>query len=240
MDAGSPAAAWRRCPETISMPLRLHDYIVEHAVLDMASDCDCCGSRNRGVPLWRKQTQYAAGHTLNDYYSLTPEVRRQTPVLFLLERRWPSKGTGGFRSLMQEWEVKNAVSDSLIRIVSSNHVGEVPFMLYEQWHVPVPELGIELSVIFQLAWHSQMPGRSLSIQKFMAGCTQEVALGFMHMANVFCRISYGLPPESVEIYNLLEGRSDRHDCGAVPLQESLDYLRLLAPLMEQELHRPYV
>lgn len=89
----------------------LRDYIVERALLDMSE-----GERSggEGLPLWRQQVQYAVGHTLNDYYSLPPDVRLQTPIQFLLEQRWPPR-PGGFSSLLHYWEVKDQVLDSLIR-----------------------------------------------------------------------------------------------------------------------------
>lgn len=82
------------------------------------------GAAATGLPRWRQQVQYAVGHTLNDFYSLQPEVRRETPIQFLLERRWPPKGTA-FPSLMHYWDIKTAVADELMRIVSGNHTREV-------------------------------------------------------------------------------------------------------------------
>ncbi len=191
------------------------------------------GAPSTGLPRWRQQVQYAVGHTLNDFYGMPPEVRRETPVQFLLERRWPPKG-GAFPSLMQYWDVKQAVADELIRIVAGNHPGELPVMRYEQWHVPVPELSVELSVIFQLAWASRQKGRSLNIQKFMVHSNEEVISGFLHMANLFCHMAYGEPADTIEIYSLLDGGRHSVDGAELPLQESLDYVRLLSVFLERE------
>ncbi len=191
------------------------------------------GSQATGLPRWRQQVQYAVGHTLNDFYSLQPEVRSETPIQFLLERRWPPRGDA-FPSLMHYWEVKNAVSDELMRIVSVNHLQEVPVLLYEQWHVPVPELEIELAMIFQLAWNAVVPGRCLRIQKFMVNGNDEVITGFLHMANVFCHQAYGMPAERVEVYSLLDGRRYRFDGAGIQLTESMDYVRLLSVFLGRE------
>ncbi|WP_052410254.1 hypothetical protein [Paenibacillus durus] len=204
---------------------KFHDYIVERTLLDMAE----VSAGGKELPLWRQQVQYAVGHTLNDYYSLTPEVRRETPIQFLLERRWPLR-VQLFPSLMHYWEVKNTISDALVRLVSSCHEGEIPFMLYEQWYVPVPELQMDLSIIFQLVWHSRRRGSGLNVQKFMVCGNEEVARGFIHMANVFCRKTFGAPPESVEIHYLMEEERRLYDGNAYTLEASLDYLRLLAVL----------
>lgn len=107
-------------------------------------------------------------------------------------------------------------------------------MLYEQWHVPVPELEIDLAMIFQLAWNSAIHGRCLNIQKFMVNGNEDVITGFLHMANVFCHKAYGEPAETIEIYSLLDGRKHIFDGAGVPLGESLDYVRLLSVFLEGE------
>lgn len=190
-----------------------------------------------GLPRWRQQVQYAVGHTLNDYYSLQPEVRRETPVQFLLERRWPPKGTA-FSSLLHYWDVKTKVADELMRIVSVNHLQDVPVKRYEQWHIPVPELSIELGMIFQLAWSSNTEGRCLNIQKFMVNGHEDVITGFLHMSNVFCHYAYGQPAERIEIYSLLDGRRHLFDGAGVSLSESNDYVRLLSVFLKQNEAKP--
>lgn len=211
---------------------RLNDFRMEHIMLGGAA-APSGGGAATGLPLWRQQVQYAVGHTLNDFYSLQPEVRRETPIQFLLERRWPPKGNA-FSSLMHYWEVKTAVGDELMRIVPGNHLRDIPVMLYEQWHVQVPELAIELAMIFQLAWNSEMSGRCLNIQKFMVSGNEEVITGFLHMANVFCHKAYGKPAETIEIYSLMDGRRQIFDGAGMPLGESLDYVRLLSVFLNQE------
>ncbi|MNB68378.1 hypothetical protein D3C81_145430 [compost metagenome] len=226
---GASMLAAEKQPEIRFQPLR--DYIVERMLLDMTEAEKQAGAV---LPKWRQQVQYAVGHTLNDFYSLTPDVRRQTPIQFILEHRWPSR-SNAFSSLLHYWEVKNKVMDSLIRAVSYNRDHYVmPVKLYEDWHVAVPELGMDLSVIFQLVW--QMQGSSgkdgLIIQKFMTCRCEEVAEGFYHMVNVFCHKAYGKPPERVELFFLMEGEQRCYPGDCYSLEYSLDYLRLLSVLDE--------
>ncbi|WP_157261253.1 hypothetical protein [Paenibacillus wynnii] len=209
---------------------RLHDYRVEHILLDRTYFSGRSPSAT-GLPRWRQQVQYAVGHTLNDFYSLHPDVRRETPIQFLLERRWPPKGAS-FSSLMNYWDIKTRIADELMRIASINHLQDIPVKLYEQWFVLVPELKIELSIIFQLAWKSQLRGRSLHVQKFMVTADEEVISGFFHMVNVFCHYAYGEPPEQVEIYSLMDGRRHTFDGNSIELAKSLDYVRLLSVFLE--------
>ncbi len=211
---------------------RLNDFRMEHIMLGGAESL-AGGAASTGLPRWRQQVQYAIGHTLNDFYSLQPAVRRETPIQFLLERRWPLRSSA-FPSLMHYWDVKTAVGDELMRLAPVNHTHEISVMLYEQWHTPVPELEVELAMIFQLAWNSQRSGRCLNIQKFMVSGNEDVITGFLHMANVFCHKAYGQPADTVEIYSLLDSRRHIFDGAGVPLAESLDYVRLLSVFLEQD------
>lgn len=210
------------------------EYILQGGVEEACGKTCCCG-----IPRWKQQAQYAVGHTLNDYYSLRPEVRSLTPVQFLLERRWPPHDKA-FDSWMHYWDVKTALADELTRIVSVNHPEEIPVMLYEQWHVPVPELGLELAMIFQLAWQSAREDRSLKLQKLMVHGNEEAITGFLHMANLFCHKAYGKPPESVEVFALLDGKRHCYEGSAFTLAESLDYVRLLSVFLNNEsIHEPF-
>lgn len=231
---GGPVGSWAtKLREVHSTKYnRLHDYRMEHIMLGGAQNL-VSGTAATGLPRWRQQVQYAVGHTLNDFYSLLPEVRRETPIQFLLERRWPPKGDA-FPSLLQYWDIKTSIADELMRIVSCNHLEEIPFKLYEQWYIPVPAFNIELSMIFQLAWNSSQSGRSLNVQKFMVKGNEEVITGFLHMTNVFCRQAFGEPAENIEIYSLMDGCKHCFDGDAMSLKESLDYVRLLSVFLEQE------
>ncbi|WP_312151067.1 hypothetical protein [Paenibacillus odorifer] len=231
---GGPVGSWFNKPRDVHTPpyKRLHDYRMEHIMLGGTENL-ASGAPATGLPRWRQQVQYAVGHTLNDFYSLLPEVRRETPIQFLLERRWPPRGDA-FPSLLQYWDIKTSVADELMRIVSSNHLQEIPVMLYEQWHVPVPALKLELSMITQLAWNSSKSGRSVNIQKFMVNGNEDIITGFMHMANVFCHHAYGEPAETVEVFSLLDGRKYCFDGEAISIMESLDYVRLLSVFLERE------
>jgi len=210
---------------------RLYDYRVEHIMLDAETYTKSTSVSK--PPQWRQQVQYAIGHTLNDFYSLQPEVRRETPIQFLLERRWPPMGSA-FPSLLSYWDIKTAIADELMRMASVNHVNDSPILLYEQWHVPVSDLKLELSMIFQLAWSSPIQGRCLRIQKFLVTANEEVITGFLHMANVFCNQAYGEPFETIEIFSLWNGQKYTYDGSSISLAESMDYVRLLAVFLEPE------
>ncbi|MNC81281.1 hypothetical protein D3C75_1343620 [compost metagenome] len=51
---------------------------------------------------------------------------------------------------------------------------------------------------------------------------------------MFCHKAYGEPAETIEIYSLMDGRRHIFDGAGVPLEESLDYVRLLSVFLSQE------
>lgn len=211
---------------------RLHDYQAEHMLYG------CCGascpgkSGSTALPRWRQQAQYAAGHTLNDFFSLPPEVRSYTPIQPILHRRWPPN-SGAFLSRAHSREIQSGVADGLIAFIAGSHAKEVPLMLYEQWHVPVPALGLELSMIIQLAWASATKPGTIVIEKYMVGMDENVVQAFFHMCHVFCVEAFGSPPSSIEICSLLGGERRIYEPAAYPYRESLDYVRLLALMLEE-------
>lgn len=237
--AGVPEAEAAGLKPGAGMIRRLHDYQVEHMLYDCRGASCPAKSGPTALPRWRQQAQYAAGHTLNDFYSLPPEVRRQTPIQPILHRRWPPNG-GAFLSPAHSREIQSSVADGLISVIAGSHTGEVPLMLYEQWHVPVPALGLELSMIVQLAWASPAKPGTVVIEKFMVGMDENVVQAFVHMCHVFCVEAFGCPPSSIEICSLLGGERRIYEPDANSYRESLDYVRLLALMMEevQEERRP--
>ncbi|WP_379129438.1 hypothetical protein [Paenibacillus sp. sgz500958] len=93
---------------------RLLDYRVEHILMGGAA---VPGKDNpaTGLPRWQQQVQYTVGHTLNDFYSLSPEVRRETPIQSLVERRWPQRDEA-FHSFLQYWDIKSAESNTMTEL----------------------------------------------------------------------------------------------------------------------------
>ncbi|WP_211744912.1 hypothetical protein [Paenibacillus sp. Marseille-Q4541] len=80
---------------------------------------------------WRHRVQYAISHTVNEYYSLLPEVRREVPIQYLLEKRWPRHMTG-FDSTDHYWNVKARVTDELTRVLSQRTELMYPTLLFEE------------------------------------------------------------------------------------------------------------
>ncbi|WP_338539980.1 hypothetical protein [Paenibacillus tundrae] len=181
--------------------------------------------------LWRHRVQYAVSHAVNAFYSMDPEVRKEVPVQYMLEKWWPKKTTG-FESVLHYWEVKNKIIDELSRIIRTNEDLQHPSILFEQWKTEIPSLSMELSMIFHAAWQPE-GWDSLLIQKYMVVYDPNVVEAFQHMASVFCYEAFGTLPGMIEVYCLLEGRKVRFMPGRQSLARSMDYIHLIRDSVPQ-------
>lgn len=181
---------------------------------------------------WQHRVLYAVGHAVNDFFSLEPYIRQHTPIQALLNRRWP-KNKDDFGSPLRYWEIYNRIVAELTRF-SASRISESPILIYEQLDTSVPELGADLSMIFQAVWLQPQAAGGVKLQKFLAEDNAELTRAFLHMANVFWHSAYGHPPDEVEIFVLLTGRTHTYTKDMLNRQRSLDYVRLLNETVEQQ------
>ncbi|MNJ27050.1 hypothetical protein D3C77_215460 [compost metagenome] len=175
---------------------------------------------------WRQRVQYAVGHAINEYYGMMPEARSRMPIHVLLERRWP-KRVEDFLGETHYRHVYLTMIEQLERIFKEANSMDYPVALYEQWNTNVAELELNLVMIFQAVWHSKQ-AEEFIVQKFLAQDDAEVILAFVHMTNVFWHSAYGRPADQIDVYVLMSGRKYSYFGKGMPLQQSLDYMKLLA------------
>ncbi|CAM4327631.1 hypothetical protein [Saccharibacillus endophyticus] len=181
---------------------------------------------------WTQRVQYAVGHAVNRYYSVEPELRRHADTGELVDYRWPRR-ISYFDSEKSYWELKDRVARHLKSFfISDGYEGHRPVMLYEQFETHVPDLGIDLSMIFQVVWQSE-DGQGIHLQKFAVDDDPEVLDGYRHAARVFCRHAFGTDPAKIEVCSVLDGERICLSLDDVPYEKSLDYLRLAHSGMEE-------
>lgn len=188
------------------------------------------GCRHRMT--WQQRVQYAVGHVINDYFTLPPAVRLQTPVQVLLNRRW-SRELGGFSDLTHYRKVYNLILENLT-LVTGMMIYDYPVALYENWSTVITELEMELSLIVQAVWQERGNSMQMKVQKFLVEDDPEVVDAFVHLVNVFWHSAFGCPPGEIEVYALLEGRRYSFTGESLILSKSEDYLSLLVDAWEKE------
>lgn len=202
---------------------QIHDYEIEEMIRNEITRKCTCSKQHLN---WRHRAQYAVGHALNDFYTLDPNVRKEIPIQYLIERRWPRK-MDDFDNALHYWNVHNKIAEELARVASSDRIDKVPVMIYEQWNTFVPELDLKLSMIFQMVWQDIDSSGGMTIQKFLVDDDLGVVQAFVNMANVLCHYAFGGPAEVIEVYTLLTGRKHVYPKGSLALNQSLDYVSLL-------------
>ncbi|MCM3783928.1 hypothetical protein M3231_13185 [Neobacillus mesonae] len=179
---------------------------------------------------WRHRVQYAVSHTINDFYSLSAEVRREVPIQYLLEKRWPRHAVG-FESSDHYWNMKARISDELVRLLTQLTELELPVLLFEEHKAYISDIHMDLSVIFQVAWQpDEMNTTGLYIQKYIVNYHDEVIRAYQNMMVVFCYHAFGCIPERIEVNCLLDRRKITLIPDEQKYREALDYVKLVSPL----------
>lgn len=210
------------------MTMRMMDYEVEEWIRSQTNPWSLASTGPKIT--WQHRVQYAVGHAVNDYFTLDPAVRLQTPVQVLLNRRWP-RSKDDFPDPLHYWQVYNNIVAQLT-LITGMMIYDYPVALYEKWGTPVPGLDLHLSVIFQAVWQNRRDPRQVKIQKFLVEDNEELIKAFTHMTHVFWNSAFGGPPGEIEIYALLDDRKYTITGEALNLQHSLDYVFLLAETIE--------
>lgn len=180
--------------------------------------------------IWRHRVQYAISHAVNDYYTLLPEVRREVSIYYLLEKRWP-RHAAGFDSINHYWEVKNKVASELTRSLLQRVKLTYPTLLFEESSVFVPELRMNLSVIFHTAWQlDEDQSSGLTLHKYMVSYHSEVIYAYQQLMTVFCVQAFGQLPKRIEVDCLMEGKRVSFSPQEHDYLLAIDYVKLASPL----------
>lgn len=181
---------------------------------------------------WQQSIQYAVGHTINDYFTLSPAFRLHTSIQILLNRRWP-RDQSSFPDPTVYWQVYHQVVEHL-SLVTGMMIYDYPVALYENWQTEVPGLDMQLSLIVQAVWQQRGNPLQMKVQKFLVEDDPEVVDAFVHLVNVFWHSAFGCPPGEIEVYTLLEGRRYSFAGESLSLSKSSDYVNLLVTAWERE------
>ncbi len=213
----------------------LHDYKLEDWLRQTYSQPPSKAKAVKSLT-WKQRALYAAGHAINAYYTLSPELREVSNIGKLVDLRWPRRSIG-FESEAHYWSMKDAVIANLAGLLRENQPAAYPVMLYEQQRVVVPELRTELSLIFQLMWQlpwtTAQPGdetsghKSLIVQKFFWEREPHLEKAFIHLSNVFCQTAFGCVPKRIDMFYISDGTVQRHTPQSEHVTASIDYLDLL-------------
>lgn len=176
---------------------------------------------------WRHLVQHSIGHTIHAYFQLPPEERAYVSVRDIMRKRY-TRQIAKFESGQHYLQVKEKLLAHLVPLLEARQSIR-PVILFESHRTHLPELDLDLSVIFQLMHETANGGWVL--EKIIADEDRNVCESYRHLAIAFCHQAFSRLPERIVTHCVLSGRSfvtlpDEH-----MLQEAYDYLRLVRSIL---------
>ncbi|WP_148497616.1 hypothetical protein [Paenibacillus senegalensis] len=222
-------------PYTIEPPCA-HNSLLEDD-LECFVRCAGCYYRKCGNPHqngWRQAVQHALDQVVRDIYSLPAKARTMIHVRNSMERHWPEI-TDGFLSSQQHEQYRKAANKYMMLFLTQELGIAKPFYLCQPVSVYVDELGLELTMMQQVVEWQQS---ELVIRKYISSANVEVVNAYSHLSVVFAHKVFQQLPSRIEVYSVLTGKTYEVRPGPEDLPLSIDYLRLSAGLMKEDMDSP--
>ncbi|CAM4093872.1 hypothetical protein PAAL109150_09465 [Paenibacillus alkaliterrae] len=214
--------------------IRIEDYKLEELLRCPIRFAAIHAGRKRESDVnWRQMVQFAASHSVNDFYMLPLEARTEAAIEAAVERWWTNRHYK-FHSDEHFLQMKQTVKENLTLFLLGGACTNMPIISFEQLRTYVDELDMELSQIFHtVAADSEGGADDFIVQKFAVDVNKE-ALGLLfHMTSVFCMSAFEKLPSRIEVLSLLEGKRITFVPNEASLERSLDYMYLIKSLLPE-------
>lgn len=151
---------------------------------------------------WKQIVQMIVNRVVSEYY--TAPVKKQTVVFLLevLEKHWKKVSIRLFSSKTEYYMILAKVTDHLLQYIKEDEGTEPPLFLYEKLQTHMEELGVHISLTFDVGkWSEQ----SFVIKKYVVDADKAVWDLFQKLTTVFCYKAFGSLPERIEMIDVIEG-----------------------------------
>ena len=220
--------------EPIPAVIRIEDYKLEELLRCPERFAGMKSGRKQEKRIgWRQLAQYAASHSVNDFFMLPREARTRAALEAAIGRRWTNR-IQTFHSNEHYLQMKHTVADRLARFLVEKPVCCEPMIVFEQLTSYVEELDLELSQIFHLI--SACEGGSpvaYKVVKFVANADEDTLELLFHMTSVFGMSAFGSLPACIEVVPVLEEGHYLFRPDEETLEQSMDYMYLVKSLLPQ-------
>lgn len=194
-------------------------------------------NEHRDVLNWRQMVQYSVNHVIHDCYSMPAEQRTPEQIQRIIAKRWRIRPTL-FDSQLHEVQLRQTMTEQLIRYFAYHPNASPLLFLFESYSVWVEELGMELSMIFQIAEWSQ---HSFVIRKLFVDSDMDVINCFHQLAALFCYKAFGRLPERIAAHCLSTGQifeyrpTDEQD-----ISKAIEYVRTMNESIHHSMYSPKI
>ncbi|RCW47822.1 hypothetical protein [Paenibacillus prosopidis] len=220
--------------EQLPAVIRLEDYKLEELLRspERFAKMQSGSKRDSGVN-WRQMVQFAAMHSVNDFYKLPAEARTQAAVEAAVERWWTNRNYK-FHSNEHFLQMKQAVISNLGAFLVEEQCCSTPIILFEQLTAYVDELDMELSQIFHVvSADAEGAADDFIVQKFAVDMDADSLDLMFHMTSVFCANAFEKLPARIEVLSLLSGKRILFKPDAASLKRSYDFMYLVKSLLPE-------
>ncbi|TBL72381.1 hypothetical protein [Paenibacillus thalictri] len=181
---------------------------------------------------WKQLVQYAASHTVNQYFSLPVSRRTPEAIAHFVEKYWTNR-VNKFQSPEHFRLIKMNVTAKLTRFLGqAKHL--TPMVLFESFPTYIEELGLEIAYIVQaLSVNAAGINAPYTIHKYAVDVTTDMLLLVQHLTVVCCSKAFASLPQSIVVNCVTSGCSYVCYAKDMDLEKSLDYIRLMVSAMAE-------
>ncbi|MDH2886724.1 hypothetical protein [Bacillus cytotoxicus] len=177
---------------------------------------------------WQQIVQMIVNQIVHEYYLTSKEKQTEILLLKLLEKHWHKVKTSMFSSKIEYYIVLAKLTDHLLQFVKKDESKTPPLFLYEKIQMYMEELGIHISLTFEIGeWSSQ----SFVIKKYVVDGNEEMFALCQKLTTVFCYKAFGILPETIEFVNLIEGTRYEYVPKDKDIIEGIEYLKIMKEMI---------
>ncbi len=180
---------------------------------------------------WKQVVQHAVNQIVSTYYKLPFEQQTSFCILKLLEQYWRPVSPAIFESKAHYYMVTAKITDHLLQFLQAQR--QPPLFLYEKFASYIEELGIQLSLTFEIGEWSH---RSFILKKYMVETNEELLHLFRTLTAVFSQKAFAALPERIEFISLLEGKRYKYTPTMDDVYAGIEYLNAMKDLVTEPEH----
>lgn len=220
--------------EQLQAVLRIEDYKLEELLRNPGRFAKIKPGRWRDSGVnWQQMVQFAAMHSVNDFYKLPAEARTRAAVEAAVERWWTNRNYK-FHSNEHFLQIKQAVISNLGKFLVDESCCSTPIILFEQVTAYVDKLDMELSQIFHLvSADAEGAAGDYIVQKFAVDVDTDSLDLLFHTTSVFCVNAFEKLPARIEVLSLLSGKRILFKPDEASLKRSYDFMYLVKSLLPE-------
>ncbi|PGT76573.1 hypothetical protein [Bacillus sp. AFS040349] len=178
---------------------------------------------------WKQVVQLLINQVVQAYYQLPVKEQTKLRAFKLIDHYWSKVSLRYFQSKEKYYMILAKTTDYLLQFLSTKNNEMPPLMLYEKLYTYMKGLEIQFSITLELVEWST---KSFTIKKFLVEADQELIELYTHLLAVFSYEAFGILPERIEIFSLMEGEVFVTTTSVEDISKGVLYLEYMKDLFQ--------